>query len=91
MAWLMSQRAVVAEEISVIEGRGARHRLGNYRVCVTDDHGQLEGLPPDFCGLWRRSYYLFRRIGRLEDLARRSVIWRPVPPGQTLRQVARRG
>ncbi len=91
MAWLMSQRAVLAEEISVIEGRGAGHRLGNYRVCVTDDHGQLEGLPPDFCGLWRRSFDLFRRIGRLEDLARRSVIRRPVPPGQTLRQVARLG
>ena len=39
MAWLMPQRAVLAEEISVIEGRAAGHRLGNYRVCVTDDHG----------------------------------------------------
>ena len=89
MAWLMSRRAVLAGEISVIEGRGAGHRLGNYRICLADDHGQLAGLPDEFCALWRRSFTLFRRIARLEDLARRSVIRRPVPPGHTLRQVAR--
>ncbi len=89
MAWVMSRRAVLAGEITVIEGRGTEHRLGNYRVCVADDHGQLAGLPADFCALWGRSFELFRRIARLEDLARRSVIRRPIPPGRTLRQVAR--
>lgn len=88
MAWLMPRRAVLSGEITAIEGRGPEHRLANYRVCIAGDHGQLEGLPPELCDLWGRSLELFRRIARLEDLARRSLIRRPVPPGQTLRQVA---
>ncbi len=82
------QDTVFVGGLPAIGGHGPERLLANTRVCIAGDHGQLKGLPPELCDLWGRSLELFRRIARLEDLARRSLIRRPVPPGQTLRQVA---
>lgn len=75
MAWLMMQRAAEDGEISLEEACRQDHRLSGQGVCL--DHGAIgdETLPEGLRSLLDRSYALYRRVSRLEEmvLARQSL------------------
>jgi len=73
MAWLLSQRAVQAGEISRAEALEDQKVLTEVKVCMAQDEQACRGLPQRLVSLLDKSHRLYIRVARLDELARRSV------------------
>ena len=73
MAWLLSQRAVQAGEISRAEALEDQQVLTEVQVCMMQDEHAWRGLPQRLVALLDKSHRLYIRVARLDELARRSV------------------
>ena len=73
MAWLLSQRAVHAGEISRAEALEDQEVLTEVDVCMARDERNWRGLPQRLVALLDKSHRLYIRVARLDELARRSV------------------
>ncbi|CAK0770583.1 regulator of CtrA degradation [uncultured Gammaproteobacteria bacterium] len=74
MAWLLAQKAVYAGEISAEQGVGEAYALSGGGVCDECSGADNEDLPCGLRSLLERSYRLYRRVVRLEDMVRRHVL-----------------
>mgnify|MGYP001185797102 FL=1 len=72
MAWLMVQCAVHAGEIDIDEAREDARRLGGREVCFDNDSDILDNFPPRFRNLMERSFKLYQRIARLDEMVARG-------------------
>ena len=70
MAWVLAQRAIHAGEISADGARGKEHQLAARELCLADDAKAMAMLPPYLQSLSKRAVELYRRIDRLDTLAR---------------------
>jgi len=73
MAWLLSQRAVHAGELSRAEALSDQQVLTEVDVCMARDERQWRGLPERLVALLDQSHRLYIRVARLDELARKSV------------------
>ena len=73
MAWLLSQRAVHAGEISGTEALSDQRELAEVDVCMARGEQDWRGLPRRLVALLDRSHRLYIRVARLDEFARRSV------------------
>jgi regulator of CtrA degradation len=75
MAWLLSQKAVHAGEMSngdVIERNGP---LAEIDVCMKhEDEREIAALPNNFRDLLDRSHRLYIRVARLDGMVRRQLV-----------------
>lgn len=67
MAWLMAQRAVETGELSLEEACGEQYRLSAADICLDETHDDPD-LPEGLRSLMDRSFRLYQRIARLEDM-----------------------
>lgn len=68
MAWLMLQRAVLYGEISAEEACLDCNRLSGREVCLDTDSMEDDSLPDGLRSLLDRSYRLYQRVSRLEEM-----------------------
>lgn len=68
MAWLMVQRAAQEGEITQAEACGEENRLSGEYVCLDTKGGEDHNLPDGLRSLLDRSYRLYRRVSRLEEM-----------------------
>src|SRR5579859_4357569 len=73
MAWLLSQRAVHAGELSRAEALSDQQVLTEVDVCMARDERQWHGLPQRLVALLDQSHRLYIRVARLDELARKSM------------------
>lgn len=74
VAWLLTQRAIHAGELSVSEvADGTQYRLGATDVCRDDSHHRHPAIPSTLTEMLDRSLNLYIRIERLDELMHRSV------------------
>ena len=73
MAWLLTQKAVHAGELSPRQAAGDAYRLAGQSVCLSHEPGHRAGLPERLQDLLVRSHALYLRVARLDDLVRRSA------------------
>lgn len=73
MAWLLVQKAVHAGELSAAEAASEVWRLSRQPVCldVPDDYDRP--LPPRLAHLLDRTYSLYVRVARLDEMAAREA------------------
>lgn len=74
MAWLFMQRAVHEGEISFEDLVQEDYRLGGRDVCLDNDPEALEALPPHLRSLMERSFKLYQRVARLDEMIRRHGV-----------------
>jgi regulator of CtrA degradation len=74
MAWLMIQRAVTDGEISAQQGVAAESRLSGQSVCLDCSSNDDRNLPAGLRSLLRRSFRLYQRIARLEEMVVARVL-----------------
>ena len=74
VAWLLTQRAVHAGELSAEEvSSNAQYRLGAAKVCRDDSQHHHPTIPDELADLLDRSLNLYVRIARLDELLHSSV------------------
>jgi regulator of CtrA degradation len=73
MAWLLTQKAVHAGELSPRQAASEEHRLAGHAVCIKHDEADHIGLPIGLQALLARSHALYVRVSRLDDLVRRAA------------------
>ena len=73
MAWLLTQKAVHAGELTTHQAASEDYRLDGHSVCLDDDEQHHAGLPDQLQDLLKRSYGLYVRVARLDELVRRAV------------------
>lgn len=73
MAWLMLQRAVQHGEITVEEACKECYRLSGREVCLDNDATGDNNLPAGLRSLLDRSYRLYQRVSRLEEMTLHRV------------------
>jgi len=71
MAWLLTEKAVHAGEISRDEATADSGGLSGHRVCLDDRRELSEGMPPQLSSLLDRSLALYVRVARLDEMTRR--------------------
>lgn len=71
MAWLLTEKAVHAGEISRGEATADSKSMSNHGVCLDDRRELSEGMPPQLSSLLDRSLALYVRVARLDEMARR--------------------
>jgi len=74
MAWLMLQRAVQDGEIPSEEVCRDCNRLAGQEVCLDNTADDDETLPSGLRSLLSRSYHLYRRVSRLEEMVLRRTV-----------------
>ncbi len=74
MAWLFSQRAVQAGEMTQDRALSDEFALSGEGVCLDDRWTGDERLPPAVRSLLDRTFRLYVRISRLEEMLRRSLV-----------------
>lgn len=67
VAWLMTQRAAAAGEITLEEALAPDQRLGGREVCLAPPLPGSEGLPPTLTEMMEESRRIYDRIARLEE------------------------
>jgi regulator of CtrA degradation len=73
MAWLLIQKAVHAGELTPEEAAAEDHRLAGQSVCRTR-RGPVEvSMPPTLATLLERSYQLYARVERLDELVAQAA------------------
>jgi regulator of CtrA degradation len=70
MAWVLAQRAAHTGEISSNDLLGDEFQLGGTKVCLDTSLGEAEELPKGVRSLLERSYNLYTRVRRLDQLMR---------------------
>jgi regulator of CtrA degradation len=73
MAWLLSQRAVHAGEMSQEEALSQHRALAELKVCVDGLDATETAMPRGLASLLERSRALYIRVARLDELARRQL------------------
>jgi len=74
MAWLLTQKAVHAGELTPTEAARVDRRLGNGTVCMEEGLDYDGDMPPKLESLLDRSHKLYVRAVRLDEMiARHSV------------------
>ncbi len=74
VAWLLTQRAIHAGELSVSEvADGTQYRLGATAVCRDDSHHRHPAIPAALTDMLDRSLNLYIRVERLDEMTHRSV------------------
>jgi regulator of CtrA degradation len=73
MAWLLIQKAVHAGEITAAEAASEAHRLAGQSVCRTHGTPGDISMPPALATLLERSYHLYTRVERLDELVARMA------------------
>lgn len=68
MSWLMMQKAVFHGEVSAAEAHDPDDRLAAYSTCLRRGHEECDDLPPHLIVLLERSYQLYLRVMRLEEV-----------------------
>ena len=68
MAWLLVQRAVHAGEMTPEEAVAEEFRLSGHSVCLVRDPKIPAALPPRLMNLLDRSYRLYTRVQRLDEM-----------------------
>ena len=68
LAWLMVQRAVHEGELTLIEACENTYRLSGHEVCLNTASANDNNLPEKLRSLMSRSYRLYNRISRLEEM-----------------------
>ena len=68
MAWLMTQRAVHAGEITRAEAAAEDNRLGGQEACLADASVPETALPARLADLLRQSRGLYERVSRLDRM-----------------------
>jgi regulator of CtrA degradation len=74
MAWLMMQRAVHEGEVNVEDSLREECRLSGADVCLDETFNGDETLPNPLRSLMDRSYRLYVRVARLEEMMVRRVL-----------------
>ncbi len=74
MAWLMMQRAVHEGEVSAEQALADECRLSGTDVCLDESFGRDETLPNGLRSLMDRSFRLYVRVARLEEMMVRRVL-----------------
>lgn len=74
MAWLMMQRAVHEGEVNVEDSLREECRLSGTDVCLDETFSGDETLPNPLRSLMDRSYRLYVRVARLEEMMVRRVL-----------------
>jgi regulator of CtrA degradation len=72
MAWLLTQRAVRAGEITQDQALADPQTLADLDVCMSEAGYDASGLPSSVVDLASRSRKLYVRVARLDELARRQ-------------------
>jgi regulator of CtrA degradation len=72
MAWLLTQRAVHAGEISQQDALADQRALAELRLCMDEEGAGATALPRRLVSLLDRSRHLYVRVARLDELARRQ-------------------
>jgi len=67
VAWLMTQCAAAAGEITLEEALAPDQRLGGREVCLAPPLPGSEGLPPTLTEMMEESRRIYDRIARLEE------------------------
>lgn len=73
VAWLLTQKAVHAGELTPTEAVAPERRLGSQELCLHHDEALLADMPPRLRDLAERSYHLYQRIARLDRQVRASA------------------
>ena len=73
MAWLMVQKAVYAGELTPEQALAEERRLTYGDVCMDRSAEEDTSLPSGFRSLMDRSWQLFARVERLEQLIMRRI------------------
>jgi len=73
MAWLLIQKAVHAGEITAAEAASEDHRLAGQSVCRAHGTAGDISMPPALATLLERSYHLYTRVERLDQLVARMA------------------
>ena len=74
LAWLLVRRAVAAGELTVLEAAtDERWHLGSARICRDRSGLEIDGLPNSLRDMLERSYQLYVRVARLDELVRRQA------------------
>jgi len=73
MAWLLAQKAVYAGEIEQEEAVGHDEPLATVAVCMETENGDHTGFPRQLLQLMDRSYRLYVRVARLDEMVRRRL------------------
>ena len=73
MAWLLLQKAVHAGEISAAESAASHRRLAGQAVCRSRELRQTRAVPPVLGRLLDRSYDLYSRVERLDEMAAERI------------------
>jgi regulator of CtrA degradation len=69
LAWLLTHRAVHAGEMNLVEATRDDRRLGGRELCLNTQGDDNPTLPEELRNLLARSFALYRRIARLDELA----------------------
>jgi regulator of CtrA degradation len=74
MAWLLTQKAVHAGEMTTSDLVASNGRLAEIAVCMEEEsEGEIAGLPTHFRTLLERSHRLYLRVARLDDMVRKQA------------------
>ncbi len=80
LAWLMARRAVAGGEITAEEAAlSEKWRLGASDICRDRSGDAIKELPDTLHSMLERSYRLYVRVARLDELVRRPA--EPPPQG----------
>jgi len=74
MAWLLAQRAVHEGEITQEQALSDQWRLSGGEICLDESFGEDAALPNGLRSLMDRSYRLYVRVARLEEMMMRRVL-----------------
>lgn len=74
MAWLLMQRAVQHGEVSAEQSLAEHCRLSGGSVCLDETHSEDDSLPNGLRSLMDRSFRLYVRVARLEEMMVRRVL-----------------
>jgi len=76
MAWLLAQKAVTAGELTQEDLASEQYALSGGSICSDPSGPENEELPRGLRSLLERSYLLYVRVSRLDEMVRESVLRR---------------
>lgn len=73
VAWLLARKAVMAGELSPAQAAAERHMLSDAPLCRDAQGEENMNLPEELRALLAASHLLYRRVLRLDELARKTA------------------
>lgn len=74
MTWLLAMKAYLADEITQEQLMSPQFALAGGSECLDPSGPELENLPAGLRGLLERSYHLYSRVQRLDDMVRQRMV-----------------